>query len=89
MSQPGTDSTEVHNDASRGERYVLELKPEPPGPDVFGQTPIGRLRLLLKMCLRKFGLRCTDVRVRGRPGPPALPKLPPVPPPPGGRRTRP
>jgi hypothetical protein len=38
--------------------FAIELRPEGPGP-----PPAIRLRGLLKAALRRFGLRCVDVRL--------------------------
>lgn len=42
--------------------YTLTLRPEPDGPDRLGREPVQRLRGLLKLALRRFGLRAISVR---------------------------
>ena len=51
------------------ERFILEFRPEPSGRDQFDRDPHYRLRGLLKVALRRFGLRC--VRVEEKPAPAA------------------
>ena len=46
------------------ERFILTLKPEPPGRDQLDRDPWYRIRGLLKLALRQFGLRCTCVEVK-------------------------
>lgn len=50
-------------------RFILILEPSPAGKDQHGRDPAYRLRGLLKIALRSFGLRCVDVR----PADPATP----------------
>lgn len=60
------------------ERFIIELRPEPPGRDNFGRDPWYRLRGLLKVALRRFGLRCVRVDVKhGAPAGLATEKLSP------------
>ena len=46
-----------------GERFILTLRPDPSGRDHLKRKPVIRLRALLKICLRQFGLRCVSVVV--------------------------
>ncbi|TWT41092.1 hypothetical protein RAS1_37840 [Phycisphaerae bacterium RAS1] len=46
----------------RGPDFLLELRAEPAGVDVFGRDPVYRLRVALKRLLRNFGLRAVRVR---------------------------
>ena len=41
---------------------VITLRPAPPGRDVFGRDAYYRLRGLLKVAGRRFGLRCISVK---------------------------
>jgi hypothetical protein len=54
--------------------YNLVIRPEPPKP---GEPPVEiRLRQVLKLLLRGFGLRC--LAVTKEPPPPVKPEEPPV-----------
>ena len=46
------------------ERFIIELRAEPPGRDCYDRDPWYQLRGLLKMALRRFGMRCTRVEVK-------------------------
>jgi len=43
------------------DRFVVTLRPVPPGADRFGRTAAYRLRRALKVLFRRFGLRCVSV----------------------------
>ena len=45
----------------RPQRFIIELRPEPPGRDEFGRDPWYRLRGLLKRLLRTHGFRCVKI----------------------------
>ena len=53
------------------ERFIIELRPVPPGRYCFDRDPWYRMRGLLKVALRRFGLWCTRVEVKS--GAPACP----------------
>lgn len=42
---------------------LLEIRPEPAGPDRWGRGPTYRLKLLLKRMLRSWGWRCVRIDV--------------------------
>ena len=43
-------------------KYTLVLYPRPDGPDGQNRPPGYRLRILLKIALRSFGLVCKELR---------------------------
>jgi hypothetical protein len=43
-------------------KYVLTLYPRPDGPDWQNRPPAYRLKILLKIALRSFGLVCKSCR---------------------------
>lgn len=46
------------------ERFIITLRPEPPGRDHLDRDATYRLRGMLKVALRRFGLRCVSVEIR-------------------------
>jgi hypothetical protein len=47
---------------TRGELFLVTLRPCPAGPDTLGREPAYRLRRFLKTALRRFGLRAVSVQ---------------------------
>lgn len=47
-----------------GTRYFLELRPAPDGPDHLVREPVVRVRALLKIAGRRYGLRCTRIAAK-------------------------